>query len=393
MSENVTKAESLHSHEDADSSRYDVSKRMNTIIDLYVPISLCVFLGLIIEVYLDPFSWIASQINSFLYDTEEARRHAAMTRYSGNADSLPSLWKLLIFGGIFLAFIIVFTVLIVFCYVKGYKKWLEYFFIGHIFFTFFITGSTIISAAFYYINMPIDIISLFLIYMNFSACAAICVNGYGPAKMRQFFHILLGVMIALVMASFLPEWCIWTVLFLISIWDLVAVLWTYGPLNILVKTAHKRNEDLFNALVYSCMATMEENAKNNKEVESKSKDIKKIEGEKPIDKKEMKVPSKELSYYSEDDEKGSSAKLGMGDFVFYTLFLVHVRKYNDPRSFVTCFVTVLTGLTMTVFILIYFKRALPALPLSIFGGIAVFFGTFYLVSPFYTQLADNSIII
>ncbi|KAL3909783.1 MAG: hypothetical protein SGARI_002424 [Bacillariaceae sp.] len=81
-----------------------------------------------------------------------------------------------------------------------------------------------------------------------------------------------------------------------------------------------------------------------------------------------------------DDDEPNSIKLGIGDFVFYSLLVAKAAQYSFT-TFTTCFFVVLMGLAGTLMILAIKGKALPALPISIFLGVAVFLATRELIQP------------
>ena len=52
--------------------------------------------------------------------------------------------------------------------------------------------------------------------------------------------------------KYLPEWSVWSVLFVLSIWDMIAVLCPNGLLKILVETAEEKDVPILPGLIYSC---------------------------------------------------------------------------------------------------------------------------------------------
>jgi presenilin 1 len=87
----------------------------------------------------------------------------------------------------------------------------------------------------------------------------------------------------------------------------------------------------------------------------------------------------------DDGKQTNSIKLGIGDFVFYSVLVSKAAQYSYT-TFVTCFLVVLSGLAATLVILAFKGKALPALPISIFLGVACFLSTKELVQPWIHEL-------
>lgn len=138
-----------------------------------------------------------------------------------------------------------------------------------------------------------------------------------------------------------------------------------GPLRLLVETAQERNEPIpalvYNASIWMAMAQEEEisNEKDEKEEEE------------------------------EDERRG--VKLGLGDFVFYSV-LVGRASLFDMLTVFTCSIAVITGLFFTIILLALWKRALPALPISIALGFIYFFTSKIFLLPFASAVGQNSVV-
>ncbi|KAI8363447.1 Presenilin-domain-containing protein [Mortierella sp. GBAus27b] len=93
-----------------------------------------------------------------------------------------------------------------------------------------------------------------------------------------------------------------------------------------------------------------------------------------------------------DDDDGGGLKLGLGDFVFYSVLIARAAMF-DWVTTMCCTVAVLTGMNATIFLLAIYQKALPALPISIVFGMLFYFATRFALVPFIATLGPNQVFI
>jgi len=197
----------------------------------------------------------------------------------------------------------------------------------------FLFGGYVVRELLLMHDVPWDAPSFYFVLWNLSATGTLMVfwTEYGcgthpPLAFQQATLIAISSLLAW-SATKTPEWTTWGLLASISIWDLIAVLTPRGPLKLLVEEAEARGEPI-PGLVY----------------------------------------------------QGADIKLGLGDFVFYSL-LVGRASMRGSAALLACAVAVLAGLCATLALLPIMQRVLPALPISIAVGMIFYFTSCNLLMP------------
>eukprot|EP01035_Chromulina_nebulosa_P017604 gene17604-23177_t len=219
-----------------------------------------------------------------------------------------------------------------------------------------------------------------------------------PSYITQGYLISTSVILAWQLSQF-DEWTTWSLLVLLSFYDLCAVLTPCGPLKALVNIMQQRPNDQLPGLLYEAHLPTDETV-NTRSENIEMIDIKQSKSKINQQDKEY-IISTDLNYIeknnSNDEGEGEvkererdRIRLGLGDFVFYSV-LVSRAATHGFLTFISTFLVILTGLGVTLILLSIYKQALPALPISILFGVSIYFLVRFFLVPFVNDLTNSGI--
>merc|ERR1711904_209181 len=243
-------------------------------------------------------------------------------------------------------------------------------------------------------KVPFDGISFVVLLFNTAIVGTVAMwTSWTPFVLKQAYPVIIAVLIA-VLFTRIPAWTTWFLLGALVIYDLCAVLLPGGPLKALVELAIERNEAI-PALVYESRLTsrndedekeMEEEALPSATSTSSSKPEEERQGGEDEPLMKRSAAAEEANEHGEMVSLPDSIKLGLGDFIFYSVLVGQASLYDMTTVYV-CYLAIMAGLGATLILLAIYQKALPALPISITLGVVFYFCTRYFLDPTVTPIS------
>ncbi|KAK1645890.1 hypothetical protein QYE76_063695 [Lolium multiflorum] len=302
------------------------------------------------------------------------------------------------------------------------------------------------------LRLPLDAVSFALLLPNAVAALALAAVSPAsvPIALHQSALVAIAVLTAF-WFTLLPEWTTWALLLAMAVYDLGAVLIPGGPLRVLLELAMERNEEI-PALIYEARPVDPRHGQNwrlwasrqtpagdldptstvevinealgrrsnsadtltpaafrqflvpnfsSDPANAQAREVLAALPETRVDIAALRVPliqPQPERTREEDDDSGDedgiglgssgAIKLGLGDFIFYSVLVGRAAMY-DYMTVYACYLAIIAGLGVTLLLLAFFRKALPALPVSITLGVLFYVLTRTLLENFVMQCSTN----
>ncbi|KAL4584112.1 hypothetical protein LXL04_008702 [Taraxacum kok-saghyz] len=366
------------------------------IIRIITPVSICMFLVIILVSILDSDSSSSpsfTTIATIAYD--ESTSDTEWDKFVGAL--LNSL--------VFVAVVTVVTFLLVLLFYFRCTGFLKYYMGFSAFLVLGFMGGEIALFLIQVFHIAIDCITYVLLLFNFTIVGVLAVfMSKIPIFLTQSYMVIIGVLTAY-WFTMLPEWTTWVLLVAMALYDLAAVLLPVGPLRLLVELAISRDEDI-PALVYEARPIIDhgnstivqrrvwrEAGNSESQIESSQNMISISNAEQGEGEGELRAPLMEAvgeNMSVEGIGLGASGaiKLGLGDFIFYSVLVGRAAMY-DFMTVYACYLAIIAGLGITLILLAFYQKALPALPVSVLLGVLFYVLTRVFLEEFVVQCSSN----
>lgn len=258
--------------------------------------------------------------------------------------------------------------------------------------------------------VPLDAFSFLLLLLNFSVVGILSISlAKVPILLTQGYLVVIGVFVAY-WFTLLPEWTTWSLLISMALYDLAAVLLPVGPLRLLVEMAIDRDEEI-PALVYEARpvdpppgfvrrlwrerrqsssisddSTRPVNSPQETSVEIRVQESTELET--PLMSQHVRGQNAMEGVEGIGLGTSGAIKLGLGDFIFYSVLVGRAALY-DFMTVYACYLAIVAGLGLTLLLLSFYRKALPALPVSIALGVLFYLLTRELLEAFVLQCSIN----
>jgi presenilin 1 len=223
-------------------------------------------------------------------------------------------------------------------------------------FLLYVFGWALAASVLETVGATVDVYSFAFAVWNWTATGMYAIFGgaaHGcPPRLTQAYLVAVACVMAWHLSNF-PPVLAYVLLGFVALWDVCAVLLPFGPLNLLIQVLQRRTDEAERL------------------------------GRPP--------PASLGGLLFEARFDGMTVKLGLGDFIFYSLLVAVAAKSGSVCAEAAAFTGCAVGLVLTILHLATGGRALPALPASIALGLSGVAASVLVVDPMLGWLAEGGV--